>query len=232
MLLEFRRVLFRSAVAGGSIAFLDAIGFFRMTTLSLGDEIGDIAATPSLLYATHPSANAVSVVATATRDLQTRIALDGSPGAAVAHGNRVWIAEPSQQRVVVIEGTSRTSSFVLSGEPEHLALGADGSRLYASIHDAGGWSLVMLDASTGAEQSRAALPGEVAGLAVGSNSDGRELVYAAIASPPQLLAFAVSSSQLAIERTTSLGMQPGGVAARGGATPLVVVRDRKSTCLN
>ena len=211
------------AVASGSIAFLDAIGFFKVTTLALPDEIGDIAATASLLYATHPSTNAVSVVATATRELEMRIQLDGAPGAVVAHGNRAWIAEPTLQRIAVIDGSSPGQSFGLSGAPSHLALSADGSRLYASVHDASGWSLVMVDASSGAVQSRAALPGDVVALTVGSGSDGGERVYAVLSAQPELVSFAVSSGQLSLERRMSLGSVPGGVAARGGATPLVVV---------
>lgn len=208
------------AVAGGSIAFLDAIGFFKVTTLKLPAEIGDMAATASLLYATHPGANAVSVVATATRELVTRISLDGAPGAAVAHGDRAWIAEPTLGRIAIIDGSSLGASFAVAGAPSHLALSANASRLYASVHDANGWSLVMLDASTGAEQSRVTLPGDAIALAVGGGSDGGERVYAAVAG--QLQEYSVGN-QLTLERSAPLASAAGGVAARGGATPLVVV---------
>lgn len=211
------------AVASGSIVFLDAIGFFRMTTLALSDEIGDVAATPSLLYATHPSANAVSVIATATRELQARVPLEASPGAAVAHGSRVWIAEPTLQRIVTIDGTARGTSLAVSGEPGRLALSADASRLYASVHDGNGWSVVMLDASTGTELSRAVLPGDALALAVGSSNDGAERVYAVVPTARQLLELAVADGRLAIERTTTIATAAGGVAARPGAAPLVVV---------
>ena len=209
------------AVAGGSMAFLDAIGFFDVTTLKLPEEIGDIAATASRLYATHPSANAVSVVATATRQLETRIQLDGAPGAAVAHADRAWIAEPTLGRVAIIEGSSLGASFTVPGAPSHMALSGDASRLYASLHDANGWSLLMLDATTGSEQWRVALPGDAVALAVGSGRDGGERVYAAVAG--QLLEFSVVGAQLEPERSAPLPTTAGGVAARGGATPLVVV---------
>jgi DNA-binding beta-propeller fold protein YncE len=211
------------AVAGGSIVFLDAIGFFRTTTLTLSDEVGDVAATPSLLYATHPNSNAVSVIATATRELQARISLDGSPAAAVAYGSRVWIAEPTLRRIAIIDGASRGTSLAVSGEPSRLALNPDASRLYASVHDANGWSLVMLDASTGAEQLRVALPGEAVALAVGNSSDAGERVYAAVPVAGQLLELALAGGRLSIERTTSIAAKAGGIAARASGTPLVVV---------
>jgi len=211
------------AVAGGSVAFLDAIGFFRVTTLTLGDEIADIAATPSLLYATHSGARAVSVIATATRELKARITLDGSPGAIVARDTRVWIAEPMVQHIVIVDGTTLTTSFAVAGEPAALALSADGSRLYVSLHDASRWSLAMLDPATGTEQSRVPLAGEPVAIAVGSSGDGAERVYAAIPGAGQLLAFGIGGGQLAITQTTSLAAQAGGIAARPGSAPLVVV---------
>ena len=210
------------AVAGGSVAFLDAIGFFRLTTLALSDDIADLATTPSRLYATHPTANAVSVIATATRTVEARIALEGAPAAAASRGARVWIATPALHRIVVVEGTTVSSSFGVDGEPGKLALSADGSRLYVAVHVGDGWQLEVLDAGVGTVQGSVVLPGQPVGLGVGTRG-GAEYVYALIPATNQLIELTVADGRPAIARASTAPQGAGGIAARDGATPLLIV---------
>lgn len=211
------------AVTGGSVAFLDAIGFYRVSTLSLGDEIGGLAATSSLLYATHPAAGAVSVVVTATRELQARIPLGGSPTAVVARGSRAWVTARTSHSIVVLDGSSVTTSFAVLGDPAEIALSADGSLLYVALMNGGSWSLAAIDAATGVELGRVALAGEVVSLAVGSTASGAERVYAAIRSANRLVELSIAGGQPVVERSLTIVANSGGVAVRGGARPLLVV---------
>lgn len=211
------------AVAGGSVAFVDALGFFRTGTVSLGDDIGGLAATASLLYVTHPGANAVSIVATATHDVAARVPLAGTPTAVVARGARAWIAERAAHAIAVFDGTEPTTSFSVLGEPVQLALSEDGSRLYVALLENGTWNVAVLDAATGVQQGAVALPGEPVAITVATGADGADHVYAAIPSARSLLELSVTRGQPAIDRSVAIPETAGGVAARGGTSPVVVV---------
>ena len=211
------------AVAGGSVAFLDALGFFRTSTLPLGDEIGGLAATASLLYVTHPSANALSIVATATHDVQARIALAGAPSAVVAHGGRAWIAERTGHAIAIIDGTNAVSSFSVLGEPRQLAISDDGARLYVAVLDNGTWKLALFDAAIGVQQGSVTLPGEPVAISSAIDDAGLEHVYVVVPSVHSLLALSITRGQPTIDRTVAIPATAGGGAARGGGSPLVVV---------
>jgi DNA-binding beta-propeller fold protein YncE len=211
------------AVSGGSVAFLDALGFFRTSTLSVGDEIGGLAATASLLYVTHPSANAVSIIATATHDVAARIALAGSPSAVVARGTRAWVAERTAAAIAVFDGPQVTTSFSVKGEPTQLALSDDGARLYVAVLDDGTWRLALFDAATGVEQGSLTLPGEPVAIAVARTADGAERVYAITPGTKSLLELSVTRGLPTIDRSAVIPETAGGVAARGGASALIIV---------
>lgn len=210
-------------VSGGSIAFLDALGFFRTSVLPLGDDVGGLAATAELLYATHPSANAVSIVAAATHEVTARVALTGSPSAVVARGTRAWVAERTGDAIAVFDGTRVTTTFSVAGEPTQLALSDDGGRLYVAVHDAGVWRLEVFDAASGAQQGSVTVSGEPAAITVATNADGAEHVYAIVPTAMNLLDLSAANGQLTIARTASIPQSAGGVAVRGGASPLIVV---------
>jgi DNA-binding beta-propeller fold protein YncE len=211
------------AVSGGSVAFLDALGFLRTSILPLGNDIGGLAATASLLYVTHPAANAVSIITTATHDLAARIAVAGSPSAVVARGTRAWVAERTGAAIAVFDGSAATTSFSVRGEPSQLALSEDGERLYVSVHDSGTWRLALFDATSDVEQGSVTIPGEPIALSVAAGADGTDHVYAVIPSTQTMLELSVTRGQPSIERSAVVPSMSGGVAARGGTNPLVVV---------
>lgn len=211
------------AVARGSVAFLDALGFFRTSTLPLGDEIGGLAATASMLYVTHPAANAVSIVATATHHVEARLSLGGTPTAAVARGTRAWITQRTGHAIAVIDGTQVGTSFSVLGDPTQIALSDDGARLYVAVLDNGVWNLVVIDAATGVQQGRLGLPGEPVAISVGDTMEGAERVYATIPSTTTLLELSITRGQPTLERRVAISETAGGVAARGGSSPLLVV---------
>lgn len=211
------------AVAGGSVAFIDALGFLRTSSLPLGDDIGGLAATSSLLYVTHPAANAVSIVSTATHDVEARVPLAGTPTAAVASGTRAWVTERTGRAIVVFDAAETTSSFSVLGDPTQIALSADGTRLYVSVLDNGVWNLAVFDATTGVQQGRLALPGEPVGIGVGTIGDGVERVFVAIPSARTLLELSIVRGQPTVEHSVAIPEGAGGVGARSGATPVVVV---------
>lgn len=209
---------------GHSLAFIDAIGFFTASTMPLDTDIGDLAATGSLLYATHPTDGSVSVIATSTHELRARIPVGGSPTGVVPRGTRAWVATGGSQRIAVLDGESLTTSFAVQGSPSALALSGDGSLLYAAVMNGDAWSVAVIDASSGVERGRVAMPGRPAKLAPAVDATGAERVYVVMPDIDRLAELTMDgSARPMIARTSTIAAGAGGAAVRGGDTPLVVV---------
>lgn len=206
-----------------SVAFIDAIGFFTTSTMPLDAEIGELAATGGLLYATHPTDGSVSVISTSTHVLRARIHVGGSPNGVVARGTRAWVATGGSQRIAVIDGESVTTSFAVQGAPSALALSGDGTLLYVAVTNGDAWSVAVIDASSGVERGRVALPGRPRSLALGANATGAERLYVVMPDVGKMAELTLNGAELTIARAVSIASGTGGVAARGGDAPLVVV---------
>jgi len=208
---------------GHSLAFVDAIGFFTASTMSLDADIGDIAATGGLLYATHPAEGSVSVIATSTHELRARVAIGGAPSGVVARGTRAWVAAGGSERIAIVDGEAFTTSFAIQGAPSAMALSGDGSLLYVAVMKDGAWSIAVLDASSGVERGRVAMPGRPSSLAVTADASRAQRIYAVMPDIGRLAELTLADAQPTIDRVVTIPSGAGGVAARGGEAPLVVI---------
>jgi hypothetical protein len=121
------------AIAPDSIAIVDALGFFRIDAVRVGHVVGQIAATSTHVYATHPFADAVSILEAGTNEVVGTMWAGAGPHGIVAAGNRAWVAARYDERVVSIEGTTIGQEVRVGGAPTVLAASADGSRIFAGV---------------------------------------------------------------------------------------------------
>ena len=208
-------------IAGDSIAIVDALGFFRIDAIGLGHVVGDVAATGSHVYATHPFADAVSVMAAGTNQLLGTVWAGAGPQGIVAAGNRAWVAARFDRRVVAIDGTTVGESVPVDGEPTVLSVSGDGARIFAGVARATGWHVVFIDPQFPDTVSSVALGGEPTAIAV--NGDGSRL-WVLLAAQGRVDAYAVSTTgQFTLLGSTAAGAGASGIAMRRVGPTFVIV---------
>ena len=200
------------ATSPDSVVILDALGFFRVAAIDLDDAVGGLAATSSMLFATHPAANAVSVVATGSNRLVSRLPVGDGPGAIVASGERAFVALRGDRRVLAIDGGGTGGGVDLGGGPTTLTISGDGSRLFAGAGQGDAWQLVHIDPGALAIASTVSLGAEPTALA--TNADGRR-VWVLHGAAGRVDAYDVNGSgAMTLAGTASVGSGGRGLAVR------------------
>ena len=208
-------------VGGDSLAIVQALDFYRVRTLGLGLPAGEVAATASQVYVTHPTVDSVSVLSAATGELVRRIWVGAGPGAVVASGTRAFVAARYDRKVVIVNGSSADVGMPVGGEPTALALSRSGERLFATVQTDGGWRLVAIAPAYPDTIGSIALPAEP--LAVASDADGARVYVLIGGGAPRVLAFAVNDAgAISAAGESAAGAGAGGLAAAQGALPWVV----------
>ena len=209
-------------VGGDSIAIVQALGFYRLRTLSVGLAGHALAATSSAVYVTHPLVDSVSVISSATGDLLGRIWVGAGPEDVVASANRAYVSARYDRRVVIVEGTSAPLGIPVGGEPTRLAVSADGARLFAGVQRSDGWHLVSIAPAYPDTLASIALPAEPAALA--TDRTGSRVYVLLGGASPRVLAFTVNDNGVMTPAgELAAGAGATGVAARPVGTPWLVV---------
>lgn len=209
-------------VGADSIAFLDALGFYRSSIVGLGARIGALATTGTMIYATHPDADSVSMLSAATKELLKRVWVGAGPDGLAAHGDVAFVAARYDHRIAVLRNGSLTGTIPVDGEPHALALSADGSRLYATVLREGAWHLLAIDAAAANALAMLPLDAEPADLAVAH--DGlRVLVLEPAAGLLLDVQASAATGALSVTRTAPVSNGSGGVAMRETNPPYVIV---------
>lgn len=135
-----------AATGGGadSLVVIDALGFFRLSAVALGLRAGSVAAAGDVVYVTHPDADSVSIISTATHALTGRVWAGAGPDGVVADAARAFVAARYDRRVVILTGGRVGLGIPLGGAPHALALARDGRRLFATVEREGAWRLAVI----------------------------------------------------------------------------------------
>ena len=209
------------AIASDSIAIVDALGFFRVGAVGLGYEVGDIAATRSHVYATHPLADVVSILAAGTNELLGTVRAGAGPHGIVSAGTRAFVAARYDQRVVAIEGTALGPGIPVGGAPTVLSVSGDGARIFAGVARATGWHAVFIDPQVPDTVSSITLGGEPTAIAV--NADGSR-IWVLLAAQGRVDAYAVSiAGAFSHLGSIATGSGASGIAMRQVGPPFVIV---------
>ena len=209
------------AIAPDSIAVVDALGFFRIDAVRVGHVVGGIAATSTHVYATHPFADAVSVLAAGTNQLLGTIWAGAGPHGIVTAGNRVWVAARYDQRVVSIDGTTLGQGVPVGGAPTTLAASSDGARIFAGVARATGWHAVFIDPQFPDTVSSVPLGGEPTALT--TNADGSRL-WVLLAAQGRVDAYAISTTgAFTLLGSVTVGAGAGGIGMRAVGPAFVIV---------
>ena len=209
------------AIAPDSIAIVDALGFFRIDAVRVGHVVGQIAATSTHVYATHPFADAVSVLAAGTNEVLGTMWAGAGPHGIVAAGNRAWVAARYDQSVVSIEGMTLGQGIPVGGAPTVLAASADGARIFAGVSRATGWHAVFIDPQFPDTVSSIALGGEP--TAITTNADGSRL-WVLLAGQARVDAYAISTTgTFTLLGSIAVGAGAGGIDMRPVGPPFVIV---------
>ena len=212
------------AVNGSDLAIVDALGFFRVQTLSLGLTIGEVATTSSAIFATHPLDDSVTVIDAGTKQMRERLWVGAGPtGMAAAETGEVLVAARFDQRLVALDAQGVRRTLLLDGEPRSVRASRDGARAFVTVSTSAGWRLEVIDPATLARTGAVALPGEPVDLA--ANGDGSRVWVLA---GGELLEYTVPGNGAADGAPTVLARRaapPGsaGLDVRDGESPLVIV---------
>ena len=209
------------AIAPDSIAIVDALGFFRIGAVGVRHAVGDIAATGTHVYATHPFADAVSVLSAGTNEVVGSLWVGVGPHGVVTSGNRAFVAARYDQRVVTVEGTTVGQGIPVGGEPTVLAASGDRTRLFAGVLRGSGWHLSFIDPQFPDTVSSVAMSGEPTSIAV--NADGSR-VWVLLASQGRVDAFDVSAAgAFSPAGSAAVGAGATGIAMRQVGPAFVIV---------
>lgn len=217
------------AVGGDSLAILDALGFFRIQTLDLGQRIGAVASTGDAVYATNPDVDSVSVVSPATKTLIDRIWVGAGPAGIAAYGSKAYVAARYDRKVVVVDGGRATLGLPVGGEPHDVALSGDGTRLFVTVDRGGTWYVLSADPAAPDTLASYALPGPPTALA--ASRDGGA-VYVVVPGAGLLELTVSGAGTMALARTAPLPAGAAGVAVRSFDVPYVVVSGTPLTILD
>lgn len=216
------------ATAGDSLVVVDALGFFRISAARVGAPAYALAATGTDIYLTHPALDSVTLVGTASSQSLGRAFYGAGPSGIAASGGRAYVAARYDRRLVFVEGSGTSGAVLLGGEPHDLALDGTGTKLFATVENAGAWRVAIVrpaDADTAGSFPVAARPSAIASSASG---DRLYLLY-----PAERLVRVYargSDGGYALQGTVSTGAAPGGIAARhAGDVPYVVVSGEPAT---
>jgi YVTN family beta-propeller protein len=204
-----------------SLAMVDALGYFRLSALRLGMPGSSVAATASAVYVTHPAANAVSVISTATNTVLRTLAVGPGPAGAAATAEHAFVAVRGARRVAVLGTEGETGSIAVAGDPQHLSIARDGRRLFATVDaGSGAWQLVVLEPSSRSTLQTIALSSPPA--AVATDLSGTR-AYVLLPAEGRVAVFAENASgQYVLSGTVTVGSGATGVSARLVGVPLVV----------
>jgi DNA-binding beta-propeller fold protein YncE len=208
-------------VGGDSLAIVQALDFYRVRTLGIGLPTGQVAATASRVYVTHPDVDSVSVLEAATGELAGRIWVGAGPDAVVASGTRAFVAARYDRKVVIVDGASANLGIPVGGEPTALALSRGGERLFATVRTEAGSRLVAIAPAYPDTIGSIALPAEP--LAVATDGSGARVWVLVGGAAPRVLAFTVSDAgEIAAAGETAAGSGARGLAAAQGALSWIV----------
>lgn len=201
-----------------SLVVVDAFGFQRVRTLSVGSGASGVAATGALVYVTRAAADSVVTIAIATNTVAGRFALAGRPEAVVASATRAYVALATGNRIVALENGAEVASLAVGASPRDLAITLGGERLFATVQNGTAWSLRTIDGATLTALSSIALPGPALAVAAGP---GGSRVYVLLAG--EVRAFDVSAGG-GLSAAGAIAVSPGaaGIAARLQGPPDVV----------
>lgn len=208
------------AVGNDSLAIIDALGFYRIQTVDVGQRVGGVASTGTAVYATNPDVDSVSVVSPATKALVARMWVGAGPDGIAAFGNKAYVATRYDHKIVIVDGGRLTLGLPVGGEPHDVALSGTGTRLFATVDRGGTWYVLSADPAAPDTLGSIALPGRPSGLAASRDGDA---VYVVIPGTG-LLQLAVSGTgALTLARTVAVPANALGVAVRSFNIPYVVV---------
>jgi DNA-binding beta-propeller fold protein YncE len=212
------------AVNGSDLAIVDALGFFRVQTLSLGLTIGDVATTSGAILATHPLDDSVTVIDAGTKQVRKRLWVGAGPtGAAAVETGEVLVAARFDRRLVAVDAQGVRRTLLLDGEPLGVRASRDGVRAFVTVKTSAGWRLEVIDASSLGVIGGMSLPGEPVDLA--ANGDGSRVWVLA---GSELLELAVPGTGAAggsptVLARTAAPQGSAGLDVRDGESPLVIV---------
>lgn len=210
-----------ATVGGDSLAIVDALGYFRLSTLALGLQAGEVAATSSLVYVTHPNDDSVSVVSAGTSTLVRRISVGAGPLGIAAGRDRAYVAARFDRRIVIVEDDGRQVALPVAGEPHRLVVSRDERRLFALVESGGMWRLVAAAPAFPDTLQSLALPSAPTALA--TDATGAR-VYVLLGGESRVLVFAEQADgSYAAAGSVLVGAGATGISARLVGPPLVVV---------
>lgn len=218
------------AAGASSIEFVDAIGFFAMSTVSLDRPVTDVAATAARLYVTHAAVDLVSVVSTVTKEVLAVLPVSGGPASVAARGTRAYVAAPGASRIVVLEEEREVGAIAVDGAPSLVAVSGDGNRLFASVERGAGWSLLTIDAATQRVLGSVPLAARPSDLAVSRLGDRVLVLYSSLGQLADLRVSAVGVAT--VQRTVPVQATATSIALREGAPSYVVVSGTPLTILD
>lgn len=207
-------------IAADSLAVVDALGYFRLSSLGLGLPGTGVAATAEAVYVTHPASDSVSIIATSTTTITKRIFVGDGPTGASATAERAFIAVRGGRRIAVVEGEQTVGGIQVNGEPREVAVSRDGRRLFATVETGGGWRLVV--AHPAAHDTLHSVALSSAPGAIATDLSGRR-VYVLLPSESMVRIFVEGSDGRYTEAASlAVGAGAGGISARLIGDPLVV----------
>lgn len=206
--------------APDSLAIVDALGYFRIGATALGLPGHQVAATGDAVYVTHPDADSVSVLSSASSTLQRRIWVGAGPTGIAAAGDLAFVAARYDRRVVILSGGRATLGVPVDGEPRHVAAARNGRRVFATVEKGGAWRLVVIAPEY--PDTIQSLP--LAGVPTAVTTDAAgDRVYVLFAGASRVDAFAEQpDGRYRTAGSVSVGANANGLSVRPSGSPLVV----------
>ena len=210
-------------VNGTSLAIVDALGFYRVQTISLDASVGDVATTATSVFVTHPEADAVTVIDAGTKTVRARLSVGRGPtGVATlsAGAGEVLVTLRGDRKVAALSEHGVERTLALDGAPSLVRTSRDGRRAFVAVEgDAGGRWLEMIDLATFTVTGRLALPAAPTDIA--AVGDGNR-VYVLAAGMLYEINVGDAGS-LSVGSSVSAPSQSAGIDVRDGESALVIV---------
>jgi YVTN family beta-propeller protein len=206
--------------APDSLAIVDALGYFRIGATALGLPGRHVATTGSAVYVTHPDADSVSVLSSASNALERRIWVGAGPTGIAAAGSRAFVAARYDRRLVIVEEGRAALGVPVDGEPHQVAAARNGRRVFTTVEKGGAWRLVVVAPEY--PDTIQSLP--LAGVPTAITTDATgDRVYVLIAGASRVDAFAEQADgRYRSAGSVTVGAGASGLSVRPSGSPLIV----------